>query len=208
MIRSCDLLIISVFEAASRFETSGAYANHKLCHFLCPIVSPCKIDFLLPKSARNKSMFIYIIIKFLTYFCWHLRLQSNMSFSPGKECSQALVLFSGAHWNSLYAWICWFHFCLKPAGKTQNSGGFAGDILILNRFWVIVFQRTVSHWIFLVWNKRKNGGRTCSVHVCMGMWGGSRRWKERDKRGWPTYWEGEQITLARFLSIKTERCWT
>lgn len=119
MIRYCDFLIISVFEAASRFETSGAYANHKLCHFLCPIVSPYKIDFLLPKSAGNKSMFIYIIIKFLTYFCWHLRLQSNMSFSPGKECSQALVLFSGAHWNSLYAWICWFHFCLKPAGKTQ-----------------------------------------------------------------------------------------
>lgn len=77
--------------------------------------------------------------------------------------------------------------------------------LILNRFCVIIFQRTVSRWIFLVWNKRKNGGCACSVHICMGMWGGSRRWKEGDKRGWATYWGGEQIILARFLSIKTER---
>lgn len=37
------------------------------------------------------------------------------------------------------------------------------------------------------------------------MWDEDRRWKERYKRGWPIYWHGELIALARFsLSMTTE----
>lgn len=65
MIKCCDFLTYSTFETASIFETSRAHVNHKLCPFLCPLLSPHKIIFLLPNLAGNKSMLIHIVIEIL-----------------------------------------------------------------------------------------------------------------------------------------------